>query len=87
MINLLYYSEKTLCSNDFTGCMRDIFINIILTMIPTNLVLPFFVLLKKPGTTIKFSASSWSGSKKYFFALFTKSRSLLQNHTYTSMVG
>ena len=47
---------------------------IIVPIIPTNLVtnmlLSFFVLLQKPKTIIKFSASCWSDNEKYFCFLF-----------------
>ena len=58
---------------------------IIVTIIPTdlvtNLLLSSFVLSYQPTPRIRFSASWWSGCKKYFCFLFTASNALLQSHT------
>ena len=56
---------------------------IIVTIIPTNLVInfyPLFVLSYKPKTRIWFSASWWSGNEKYFYFLFIASSAVLQSH-------
>ena len=53
----------------------------IVTIIPTDLVTnPLFALPYKPKTRIGFSASWWSGSKKYFWFLFITSRAVLESN-------
>ena len=58
---------------------------IIVTKIPadfvTNSLLSSFCPFLQAKTRIRFSASWWSGSKKYFCFLFIASRALLQSHT------
>ena len=59
---------------------------VIATIIPTDLVTnsllsSFFLSYNyKPKTRIKFSASWWSGNKKYVCFLFIASRTLLLSH-------
>ena len=78
-------SEKTLCSKGFTSNLRDIFTKIVVTIIPTdlvtNLLVSSFCPFLQTKTRIWFSASWWSGNKKYFCLLFMESRALLQSHT------
>ena len=58
--------------------------NMIVTIIPTDLVknslLSSFVLFYTSKTRIRFSASWWSGNKKYFCFFFITSCTLLQSH-------
>ena len=53
-----------------------------ITLIPSNLVINLLLcfLLEKPKIRINFSASWWSGNKKYFCVLFIASRTLRQRY-------
>ena len=57
-----------------------IIVSVIPTVLVTNSLCPIFVLLQKPKTRIKFSASWWSDNKKQFCFLFIVSHALLQRY-------
>ena len=60
---------------------RHFYMRVIVFIIPTNFYLYSFVFFSlKPKTRINFSASWWSGNKRYSWLLFIASRASLQRH-------
>ena len=78
-------SEKKLCSEGFTSNLRDIVLhenNCDYHSYRFSYKFSFilFLFCYKPNIWIRFSASCWSGTKKYFCFLFIVSCALLQSH-------
>ena len=73
---MLVISAKTMCSQDVTKNSRELNFYMKITLISSNLVTnlfySFFFLLEKTQIRMKFSASWWSGNKKYFCFLYSK---------------